>query len=443
MLKTSKYNLIVEEDNGEILIVNLLSSKFIKVSFEKRDQYKFLLKNDTIIDVKEEYQLELVEKGFLIDSDFDEMEIAKYNLDKAVYGNDILEITIIPTNDCNFKCLYCYQEDKEYFYMTDREEKKILLYLEKNVRRFKKLRINWFGGEPLLMKKFIISMMSKIKEICKKNKVALLSGMSTNGYELDFKTFEQLYFNKVTHYQITIDGTQEIHNKYRPHKTNSNSFSTVFNNMLYIHNHFKGVYKIALRINLTVDTLENINEFIDMIRVFEKSKNIEIHWQFMQDFGGEKIKKLQDGMILDKSIGSDLVNKLNLTGLSSFYNLYFSINNILCEACRNNAFYIDYNAEIYKCSIAIYDDKYKDENKIGFINDFGEAIIDEKKNAKWVTKLTDKPKCKTCLYYPICMNAICPFSRKFKKKCPCFAEIEQLPEFLKNMNQNNLIKIIL
>ena len=53
------------------------------------------------------------------------------------------------------------------------------------------MEIAWFGGEPLLAKEIIVEIMSRVREICLKNKKPFYSNITTNGYELDIKTFER------------------------------------------------------------------------------------------------------------------------------------------------------------------------------------------------------------------------------------------------------------
>jgi len=53
-----------------------------------------------------------LKKGrFLIDDFVDELDILRFRMLQSRYNTDYLGLTIVPTNDCNFRCEYCYQKD--------------------------------------------------------------------------------------------------------------------------------------------------------------------------------------------------------------------------------------------------------------------------------------------------------------------------------------------
>jgi sulfatase maturation enzyme AslB (radical SAM superfamily) len=48
-------------------------------------------------------------RHIFIDKDFDEIEFFKVKLNLMRYGLKSLSLTIVPTRDCNLKCIYCYE----------------------------------------------------------------------------------------------------------------------------------------------------------------------------------------------------------------------------------------------------------------------------------------------------------------------------------------------
>ena len=181
------------------------------------------------VDALSDVAKKLYEHGFLVEDFVDESQIVEYLFNKEIYGNKTLELTIIPTNACNFDCVYCYQKEP-YFFMSKETMDSIIFYIEKHIGEYTGLLISWFGGEPLLAKELMVEFMEKVRMICLKKHIPFYSNVTTNGYELDLKTFKSLIKNHVLYYQITIDGPKEIHNKQRPHKTNSDSFEKIVKN---------------------------------------------------------------------------------------------------------------------------------------------------------------------------------------------------------------------
>ena len=247
------------------------------------------------VDALSDVAKKLYEHGFLVEDFVDESQIVEYLFNKEIYGNKTLELTIIPTNACNFDCVYCYQKEP-YFFMSKETMDSIIFYIEKHIGEYTGLLISWFGGEPLLAKELMVEFMEKVRMICLKKHIPFYSNVTTNGYELDLKTFKSLIKNHVLYYQITIDGPKEIHNKQRPHKTNSDSFEKIVKNLMDIKENVKGNrYKIAVRVNISTSVQPYIEDFIEWLyNKFGNDSRFTIVWEIVRDWGGEKIKNNQN-----------------------------------------------------------------------------------------------------------------------------------------------------
>mgnify|MGYP000969126329 CR=1 FL=1 len=60
----------------------------------------------------------------------------------------------------------------------------IARFVDKNIEKYKGLKVEWFGGEPLLELESIYYLSQKFKDICKLHKKPFISCMTTNGYYL-------------------------------------------------------------------------------------------------------------------------------------------------------------------------------------------------------------------------------------------------------------------
>ena len=173
----SIFNIKCRDINNNLLIINTYSNKMLRISKENEDEVLKILNNDL----------------------------------KSIYGYDFMNLTIVPTDACNFNCKYCYQQDQVH-YMSDTVIKSLMKFVSVNIYNYKHLSLNWFGGEPLICKDKVINISSEIKNICKKNKVNFIGSITTNGSELDISTFNKLIRNNILFYQITIDGINKTHN---------------------------------------------------------------------------------------------------------------------------------------------------------------------------------------------------------------------------------------
>jgi len=437
--KPSRYNVITRDFDDNIIIANVLEKSFAKLTGDNREDILCVLQRDTIdenINIQYPY---LKEKHFIVNKEIDEMAIANLRYNQLIYSNDILDITIIPTDACNFNCIYCYQEDRVYEFMDKKNAEIILKYIEKNCHYYKKVAINWFGGEPLLMKDLIIWFMERANFICKKVGVPLTGGMSTNGYDLDMETFSQFIKNKLTYFQITIDGTEETHNRQRPHKTNADSYKKIISNLDVIDKKIKNYYKISIRINITKSIFNDLENVLKEFQKFSNNNKFRIHWQLVRDYGGEKIHNLENEVLEDQEQFNEFIDIATKYNIASLYEIYFNFGAGLCSACRDHSLLIDHKANIHKCTLAIYD-KAATENKIGAIDKNGELLIDDYKNAAWLLRNEPKESCKDCACYPLCFNAVCPYTRKFKNKDICYSEKDRLQYYLRDMSKRQLIK---
>ncbi len=435
--KASMYNIMTENFDGCLLMANLLQTRFAKIKKEQKEEVKAELNKEVIsLEFIQKYPY-LLENKFIVPDDYNEYEIALLRYNEMVYSNDVLEITIIPTDACNFKCIYCYQEERDNKFMQAETKEAILKYLEKNAKKYKSVCIGWFGGEPLLMKELIVDFMVRANKICKKCNVPLVGKITTNGYELDIETFRKFISNKLIHFQITIDGSRENHNTQRPHKMYDDSYDKIMNNLKIIAQNETGYYRIALRINISHSILQNMDEYLEEMTTFAGNSRFAIHWQYIKDFGGEQVKKIEGNMIEGVKAYEEFIDKATQKNLGSFAMRLFQNGMGLCEAARKNSFFIDYDANVLKCTMAIYQKENKEKNVIGHINAKGDIVLDESKEAKWLVVNDIDEECKRCKFFPLCMAAVCPYSRKIKGKRVCCMEIEELPDLLRNIDRMN------
>lgn len=438
--KPSKYNLFTRDSENNILLANTLENKFVKITGENQEDIFNILNKDVVGEEIEKYPF-LKKYNFVVKESIDERKIADLKYNECVYSNNLLELTIIPTDACNFRCRYCYQEERINHVMTKETANRILLFIKKKCRSYKGITINWFGGEPLLEKEFVVWFMKEAGEICKKAKVPLTGSMSTNGYLLDEKCFNELIKCKVLYFQITVDGTQESHNFLRPHITHDNSYQKILSNLKSISRNIRGYYKINVRINMTKSIEKALDSVIENFRFFADNNKFRIHWQYVRDFGGEQVHELEQEMVTNFGGVDQFIDVATENGIASLHEIYFGVGAGLCSACKSHSFILDQNGCIFKCTLAMYDENATD-NCIGFIDGKGSMIIEEYKNACWILKGREAEKCENCFCYPICFHKVCPYLRRYKKEDGCFSEKNRLKYFLRDMSKRNLIEII-
>lgn len=124
-----------------------------------------------------------------------------------------LLITILPTEKCNFRCWYCY-EDFKHGKMSDDIQQCSVRFIEQQIKDIQpaSLQVNWFGGEPLLACDVIENISTQLLNVCRQNSIAYHAQITTNGYLLTPECVQRLFNLGVNTYQITLDGSRHDKN---------------------------------------------------------------------------------------------------------------------------------------------------------------------------------------------------------------------------------------
>ena len=162
-----------------------------------------------------------------------ELLVTEEELDHALHQvrsllDNIFMVTLMPTEGCNFRCPYCY-EDHHAVSMTRDTLDRIEEYITAQAPRYKQVILAWFGGEPTLCKDTVLEVSNIVQNLQKQYGFHYAANMTTNGYLLNDKLFRQFYQAGITSYQITIDGWN--HDKTRPHVSGKGTLQTIINNL--------------------------------------------------------------------------------------------------------------------------------------------------------------------------------------------------------------------
>jgi uncharacterized protein len=161
---------------------------------------------------------------FIIDDEIDEIEILKNRKRCGIKDTNRADVIIMPNLDCNFACPYCYEEHDHEKRMDPETAKSVKIWLGSVIDNHKVLLLNWFGGEPLLGYKTVLSITKFAKKRCSSKNVSLLINITTNGYAFTQAMIDQFVNMEIFSYQITVDGPPEVHNKTRILKSGKDSF---------------------------------------------------------------------------------------------------------------------------------------------------------------------------------------------------------------------------
>lgn len=440
MYKFSKYNLISRNYKEQYYIYNVLNKNCDLIS---EQVYEFFLNGDIKEILKNMLLAEkMIERGYIISEEIDEIEYIEYKYNKIAWDSEILDLTFIMTYACNFKCIYCYQQEK-YGGFSPETIISIKKFIEKRTKkRFNKVYINWFGGEPLLEEKAIIELSDFVVKLGRVNQFTYLGRITTNGYLLTEKLFRRLLDSHIFFYLITIDGIKKYHDKQRPLQNGEGTYDIIMQNLRNIKK-INRTFSIDVRINVSQDNFCYISEFLEVWNLeFESDRRFHIVIEPVHDWRGERIKYHKEQVVSNIKLISHIYEMASKQGTRLQEHLQYKSEVQFCAASKKNGFVITSDARIHKCEMAISDEKYKNDNCIGYIDINGEIHIDEQKEARWLTRKQNLEKCYDCIAYPFCMGgAKCNFAMKFHNQMECLETVEYL-KWMSSLLSKDLTEIM-
>ena len=217
----------------------------------------------------------LVRSKCIVDSDYDEINEISFKDILLRTNRKELHLTIAPTNNCNFKCIYCFEQDRRNVIMDSNVIEDLISFIA-SYKDIDTIGIDWFGGEPLMSIDIIEEITNHILKLNKK----INSFIVTNGYLLNKKNISTLKRLGINSAQITIDGPKEIHDKRRPLLNGNGTFDKIIKN---IDNVFNEIPEFGMIIRVNIDK-ENSSFFKDIYSVFKEryfNRNINVYVGFV------------------------------------------------------------------------------------------------------------------------------------------------------------------
>lgn len=172
-------------------------------------------------------------------------------------AKDPFLVTIATTLDCNMACYYCYQE-RQPVYLSQEGCNEIYNYVTGKIEgmAFKRVYVDWYGGEPLLNKKAIEWLSKKLIDFCDKQEVKYSASIVSNGTLWLENSIEFVRKNRIRQVQFTLDGLPERHNIKRPFRKGiqKSSFQEIAKRIDVL----LGYVKLYLRINVDTEVVKDI-----------------------------------------------------------------------------------------------------------------------------------------------------------------------------------------
>ncbi len=426
----SRYNLQATDQEGDLLLSNTFSGSFINVPRQMAQEVRDLLKNgfDAFDSELTGLPKQMAERGFLIRSDVNELFRARMLHEVAGRRTDTLQLIFLITEQCNFRCVYCYEKFEKGSMSQDVREA-VKKYVRKQARSLKYLNVHWFGGEPLLALDAIEELSREFLDICQEHEIIYNAAITTNGYLLSPEVAELLLDLQVKSFQITLDGDRSEHDKKRMRAGGQPTFERIWNHLLGLKD-VEREYKARIRLNIDEDNDLGMPEFIRELKEhFSDDPRFFVNFFPVGQWGGPNDDELhvlpQDRAV--KSVLSLCETSVD-HGLSNVLDYLLKPGGSVCYAAKPNSFVIGSDGNVYKCTVALYHDK----NLVGKIDRDGTMQLDLDKFALWIMNdESEDSGCKTCFFRPSCQGSSCPLIRIEQGVAPCPPEKKHIQKVMR------------
>ena len=440
----SKFNFIHKCNNGTLRLYNSMAglNSLVLVSNEDKESALSILTKG--VEVEQFPKTEMVEKfikyGFLVSDHKQEETLQQLRIQEQSMDN-ALHLILLPTEQCNFRCKYCY-ETFQKGKMSQSVQDAIIKYVRKNINQFTKMTVSWFGGEPLEALDVITYLSEEFIQICKTARKPYSAGMTTNGFGLTLDNYNLLTKLKVSDYQITLDGTQAEHDKQRVLEDGSGTFNTIIENLLNIKQLTRSFNSaFTLRTNFTKTITDNLENYLKYYsEKFGDDPRFTFYVHMASNWGGERVSSFSNE-IMNRTQYRELLNKIKQSQYDlnvSAHCSHINYTGCVCYASKKNSIVIGSDGILYKCT----GDFEFDKNKVGHLTDRGNLELNNNYYL-WLSGLQEMDlKCKSCFYGACCLSMNCPAVKvRELKNDSCSFEKENLGMFLELFDENKFLSV--
>ena len=338
----------------------------------------------------------LIGKHFLIEAGEDENRQA--DAVRRIVGalrsrnRKVTGFTVLTTTDCNARCFYCYEKGVRRVSMTRETAERTAAHII-GASGGEKVRIGWFGGEPLVNGEVISLISQRLTEAG----VPFSAHMTSNGLLFDAESVRKaVSLWRLEHIQITLDGTESAYNRIKAYAdAPENPFEQVNRNISLL---LEAGVRVIVRLNMNRHNSADLQQLAEELgRRYGRRKGFYAQPVLLRSFAGDVGGFLSDAD--EVAAYSSLKQRLSDLGIGRNEPLSGGYGSVRCMADNDGCEVIHPDGKVAKC-------EHYDENEV--IGDIFTDARDEVVRNSWKEEIRFD-RCADCPMYPRCINL---------KKCP-------------------------
>lgn len=414
----SRYNVRATTGDGRLVLWNTYSGKISVFKAEQKDAIEKLLGRQGVEAKAKGMVKYLFDRGYLVKEGTNEFRRIQLDFGRQQYRTDRLDLILLASEDCNFRCQYCY-EDFARGTMRKSVRDGVKRLVEKKVQGLRSLSAGWFGGEPLYGLEAIEDLAPFFLEIAEKHSIFYSSNMTTNGYLLTPEVADKLLSWKCNRFQITLDGPPAQHDCNRPARDGGGTFEKIFENLKSLRDR-PDDFNVNIRVNFDRANHPHLNELFTLIeREFKGDRRFGMRFRAVGQWGGANDEALDVcGTDESRRLQAELRAEARRRNLKISEDIRdVTVGSQVCYAARPYNFIVGASGKLMKCTVDL--DK-NDRNVVGHLTEDGELVLDQDKMALWTEPAFEQDKkCQKCVVLPNCQGTFCPQIRFDTQSSPC------------------------
>lgn len=414
----SRYNTRARDEDGRLIVWNTYTSKITAFEPGQADLVEEALSQKGFTGELTGIRKYLFDRGYVVSRGTDESLRLQQSFGQQHYRTDTLQLILLASEDCNFRCVYCY-EDFARGTMLPEVRQGVRKLVEERAPGLKELRISWFGGEPLYGWEAIEDLAPFFADIVRAHGLRYITHMTTNAYLLTPDVAEKLLEWEIRDFQITVDGVAEDHDRKRVGRDGSGTFDTILANLKALRDRDDN-YFVTLRVNFDRENYPNFAPFLELLHEeFANDARFNLRFSAVGRWGGPNDAQLDTcGAKESREVKKELRDRARDLGLQVRGSLQdVTVGSQVCYAARPHNFVVGADGKLMKCTVAL--DK-QDFNIVGKLTPEGRMELDEDRMALWTQPAFQNDSgCASCHMSPTCQGMACPLVRIEHGKRPC------------------------
>ncbi|HEU0302796.1 MAG TPA: radical SAM protein, partial [Longimicrobium sp.] len=408
----SRYNARTVGDDGRLLLWNTYSGAVSAFGARSRDAVLQRLSVQGVAEPLDKVATFLSERGFLVPEKTDELNRFRYLFARQHWRQDTLQLILLASEDCNFRCVYCYEKFKNGTMLPEVREG-VRNLITQRAPTLGALSLSWFGGEPLYGWDAVEELSPFARRIGQEHGILVAQNMTTNAYLLTEERATKLLEWGCNRFQITLDGLPEEHDCKRVGRDGSPTYGVILDNLRSLRARKDDDYQVAIRVNFDQKNFLKLGPFLEALSEdFGGDPRYVLRFRAVGKWGGDNDAALetcgrddQRRVIDEVRRKAEEVNLRNEAGIRD----YAKPGQQVCYAARPFNFIVGATGKLMKCTVALDE---MEENVVGQLHQDGRLQLDHNRLSAWVTPHFESDTlCQSCYVLPVCQGAQCPLTR--------------------------------